>query len=61
MVIQIYKEDWEHEYKIKISDIDSKGLIPLDRKLEQLKFTNEQIDFLDMMFHKLVNRKITIS
>ena len=56
MRIIIDKEKWENENTIKIYDFNSNTLILLDRKLEQLKFTNEQVDFLNDMFHKLVNR-----
>ncbi len=59
MIVRINKHEYENEYNITVWDNEKE--IPLDRKLEQLKFTNEQIDFLDIMFHKLVNRKITIS
>lgn len=55
MKIIISKKDWEKEKIITIWDSEIQGIIPLDRKLEHLKFTNEQIDFLDDMFHKLVN------
>lgn len=55
-MINISKELYDDTNRITIWDSEAKGWIALDRKLEQLKFTAEQITFLDDMFHKLVNR-----
>ncbi len=55
-MINIGKELYNDTNRITIWDFNAEGWIDLDRKLEQLNFTDEQISFLNDMFHKLVNR-----
>ena len=57
MVINVIRKPFSNENEIEVWNSEEQKLLPLDLQLEELKFTNQQIDFLDTMFHKLVNLK----
>ncbi len=59
-MISIHKKQYENTTEIQSYNHDKEEWVSLQETLTDLKFTKEQTEFLNDMFHKLVNRKIEV-